>query len=183
MVVHGPSPAEGAYVLIPPSTTPEEVANTLLLMNLNVRRRTYFTGMNRANKSRVVFKSEPLTVSPTGRNMPVLVRTTRFSECLAQPRPAEFSQCEGQSPLTMNQAYQDTSVTYQAISTTDQVYQGTDLTHQAYQATSTTNQADEITSSKRNDSMDGSLSLDSLAMMAPMLDQKSRSDFEHGFSQ
>ena len=52
VVVHGPSPTEGSYVMIPPWTAPEEVVYTLFHRNLSVRKRSGFPDMKRANKSR-----------------------------------------------------------------------------------------------------------------------------------
>lgn len=172
VVVHGPSPAEGAYVLIPPSTTPEEVVQALLQMNLIVRRRTHFDEMNRANKSRVVFKCEPFTVAPLGDERPVLVRTTRFSQGSAQPPPAQSARVEGRSSFASTSDQTDQSTNYQAWGMNDQAYRSTN--DQAYQST---NDQTYQSTSERNGGADGSISLDSLAMMAPMLDQKSRSDF------
>jgi hypothetical protein len=139
VVVHAPSPAEGAYILIPTSTTAEDVVRALVHINLSVRRRTHFDEMNRANKSRVVFKCEPFTVAPTGDERPNLIRTTRFSQAGTQPAPS--------------QRYQD-----------------------ACAATKPDTGGGSSTNSTNNGPTNGSLSLDALAQMAPMLDQKSRSD-------
>jgi hypothetical protein len=86
VVVHALSPAEGTYVMIPESTSPEEMVSVLLQINMTVRRKTYFEEMKRANKSRVVFKYEPFTVDPkVADDKPILVPTTRFSNCAWQP--------------------------------------------------------------------------------------------------
>jgi hypothetical protein len=125
-------------------------------MNLSVRRRTHFDDMNRANKSRVVFKCEPFTVAPTGDERPVLVRTTRFSQGAQQPAPAAW-----QHPAAAAQAarVQETI----APSMTDQEV--------------ASNTSHTSRNSRGNEQSNGSLSLDSLAQMTPFLDQKSRSDY------
>jgi hypothetical protein len=211
VVVHSPSPAEGAYVLIPPCTTPEEVARALLQINLGVRRRTHFNEMNRANKSRVVFKCEPFTVHPTGDERPALVRTTRFSQAPQAPQaPSQFQQTaqfvpqaspigdsQTNTPSMADQAWHGwNSDGLSAHSQTLSAHSQTDvpsMTDQAWHngnsdgllpvqeshtdATSTAGQEWQNGNSDGNSCADGSLSLDILAQMAPVLDQKSRTDY------
>jgi hypothetical protein len=141
VVVHAPSPAEGAYILIPESAAPEDVVRALLQINLSVRRRTHFDEMNRANKSRVVFKCEPFTVSPTGDERPVLVRTTRFSQGASQLGPVRTPYAVEKNVPTSNEQMCDSST------------------------------------SMRDGSTSGSLSLEGLAKMAPLLDRQSRNDY------
>jgi hypothetical protein len=78
-VIRAHSPAEGTYVRIPEDTSPEDMVLVLTEINLNVRKKTRFKDMNRANKSRLQFKVEPFVVSATESEKPVLVHTTRFA--------------------------------------------------------------------------------------------------------
>ena len=113
----------------------------LLQINLSVRRRTHFDEMNRANKSRVVFKCEPFTVAPTGDERPVLVRTTRFCQGASKVAPVQIPHALERNVPT----------------STEQMY--------------------DSSTSTRDASTSGSLSLESLAKMAPILDQQSRNDY------
>jgi hypothetical protein len=47
---------------------------------LNVRRKTRFKDMNRANKSRLQFKSAPFNISPWSVQRPTLVPQTRAED-------------------------------------------------------------------------------------------------------
>jgi hypothetical protein len=79
------SPAEGIYVRIPEDTSPEDMVLVLTEINLNVRKKTRFKDMNRANKSRLHFKVEPFVVSAaTDGEKPALVPTTRFTGLACQ---------------------------------------------------------------------------------------------------
>jgi hypothetical protein len=73
------SPAEGVYFNVPDHMDVDQVVDTLAELNLAVRRKTRFREMNRANKSRLQFKSEPFTVAPWTTSRPVLEPTSRFS--------------------------------------------------------------------------------------------------------
>ena len=79
IAVHARAAGEGVYVLVPPTTTPEEIVHALLEINQEVRRKTHFDGMNQNNRARVHLKYEPFTVAPTGDEKPTLIPTTRFS--------------------------------------------------------------------------------------------------------
>ena len=79
IAVHARAAGEGVYVLVPPTTTPEEVVRALFEINQEVRRKTHFDGMNQNNRARVQFRYEPFTVAPTGDEKPALILTTRFS--------------------------------------------------------------------------------------------------------
>ena len=79
IAVHARAAGEGVYVLVPPTTTPEEVVRALFEINQEVRRKTHFDGMNQNNRARVQLKYEPFTVAPTGDEKPALILTTRFS--------------------------------------------------------------------------------------------------------
>ena len=127
--------------MIPESAAPEDVVRALLQINLSVRRRTHFDEMNRANKSRVVFKCEPFTVAPTGDERPVLVRTTRFSQGASQLGPVRTPYAVEKNVPTSNEQMCDSST------------------------------------SMRDGSTSGSLSLEGLAKMAPLLDRQSRNDY------
>lgn len=82
----GPFASEGDYVRIPEGVSAESIVNTLTDCNLTVRKLVWFKGMKRANKSRVLFKWEPFTVSPYGVAKPILVETKAFSQddCYSQ---------------------------------------------------------------------------------------------------
>jgi hypothetical protein len=159
VVVHGPSPTEGSYVMIPPWTAPEEVVYTLFHRNLSVRKRSGFPDMKRANKSRVTVKCEPFTVSPTATDKPRLVPTERFAR-FEMVQPHRFKSTQPFPPVNPRwsqlqpapiSGHEETN----SVSWTDQACGGSNCTR---------------------DDLSGSLSLDSLARIAPMLDQKSRSD-------
>lgn len=77
-VLQAQSPAEGAYVRVPEDKSAEDMVIFLTEINRNVRRRTRFRDMNRANKSRLQFKCEPFVVTPDVDQIPELVRTSRF---------------------------------------------------------------------------------------------------------
>jgi hypothetical protein len=77
-VLQAQSPAEGAYVRVPDDKSAEDMVIFLTEINRNVRRRTRFRDMNRANKSRLQFKCEPFLVTPDEDRIPELVRTSRF---------------------------------------------------------------------------------------------------------
>merc|ERR1719387_2686399 len=77
-VLQAQSPAEGAYVRVPDDKSAEDMVLFLTEINRNVRRRTRFRDMNRANKSRLQFKCEPFLVAPELDQIPELVRTSRF---------------------------------------------------------------------------------------------------------
>jgi hypothetical protein len=77
-VLQAQSPAEGAYVRVPDDKSAEDMVIFLTEINRNVRRRTRFRDMNRANKSRLQFKCEPFLVTPDEDQIPELMRTSRF---------------------------------------------------------------------------------------------------------
>jgi hypothetical protein len=84
-VIRAHSPAEGTYVRIPEDTSPEDMVLCLTDINLNVRKKTRFKDMNRANKSRLQFKVEPFVVSvASDGEKPALVHTTRFAGLASQ---------------------------------------------------------------------------------------------------
>ena len=142
IAVHARAAGEGVYVLVPPTTTPEEVVRALFEINQEVRRKTHFDGMNQNNRARVQFKYEPFTVAPTGDEKPTLIPTTRFS-------------CRG--PQHGDAGSHVTSETLPEV----QVFP---------------NSQNPATTFSAQTSYDtgGSLSLDSLAMIEPVLNQISR---------
>jgi hypothetical protein len=77
--VHGPFASEGDYVMIPEGLGVDKIVEILTKVNLTVRKIVWFREMKRSNKSRVLFKWEPFTVSPTGFLKPTLVETKTFS--------------------------------------------------------------------------------------------------------
>jgi hypothetical protein len=77
--IDGPFASEGDYVRIPDGKSAEDIVNILIEINLKVRKAVWFKGMKRANKSRVMFKWEPFTVSPYAVAKPTLVETKAFS--------------------------------------------------------------------------------------------------------
>jgi hypothetical protein len=78
-IVHGPFASEGDYVMIPAGLDARKVVDALVDINQTVRKIVWFRGMKRANKSRVLFKWEPFSVSPIGDEMPKLLETKEFS--------------------------------------------------------------------------------------------------------
>lgn len=78
-IVHGSHMSEGEYIMIPAGLDAHQVVDTLVKVNQNVRRIVWFKGMKRANKSRLLFRWEPFSVSPKGDEMPNLLETKAFS--------------------------------------------------------------------------------------------------------
>jgi hypothetical protein len=78
-IVHGPFASEGDYVIIPEGMCARDVVDMLTAVNLKVRKIVWFRAMKRANKSRVLFKWEPFSVSPNGKELPRLLETKAFS--------------------------------------------------------------------------------------------------------
>jgi hypothetical protein len=126
--------------------------------------------MNRANKSRVVFKIEPFTVNPRGEERPNLVRTARFSQDSLKEGQTQASPVE---EYPMNFHGMTDPVKPPQVSRVEQCPPNPPsmpfVTSQAWEAWGSSKP--EATGSG-----DGSLSLDCLAKMEPLLDQKSRSD-------
>jgi hypothetical protein len=78
-IVHGPFASEGDYVLIPEWLCAQNIVDMMTETNLKVRKIVWFRAMKRANKSRVLFKWEPFTVSPHGDVKPTILETKAFS--------------------------------------------------------------------------------------------------------
>jgi hypothetical protein len=85
-VVFCRSQAEGAYILVPEGQTADDVTTFLIALNRQVRERTRFAGMNRANKARLHFKSALITIDADTVERPELVPAR-------QPLP--ISECNG----------------------------------------------------------------------------------------
>jgi hypothetical protein len=76
--VHGSFASEGEYVLIPDGLCAQSIVEILAETNMKVRKIVWFRGMKRANKSRVLFKWAPFSVSPSGDEKPTLSETNAF---------------------------------------------------------------------------------------------------------
>jgi hypothetical protein len=79
--LHGHFPAEGDYFLVPAGRSAQVVIDMLVEVNITVRKLVWFRGMKRANKSRLLFKWAPFTVSPIGHERPTLVETSGVPTC------------------------------------------------------------------------------------------------------
>jgi len=77
-IVYGPFASEGDYVLIPDGLCAQDIVDMMIETNLVVRKLVWFKAMKRANKSRVLFKWAPFSVSPIGDEKPVLAETKAF---------------------------------------------------------------------------------------------------------
>ena len=119
----------------------------------------YYYQYYRSPRSRVTVKCEPFTVSPTATDKPRLVPTERFAR-FETVQPHRFKSTQPFPPVNPRwsqlqpapiSGHEETN----SVSWTDQACGGSNCTR---------------------DDLSGSLSLDSLARIAPMLDQKSRSD-------
>jgi hypothetical protein len=78
-IVQGPFASEGDYVIIPEGLGAHELVDMLVEVNRKVRKLIWFPEMKRANKSRVLFKWEPIRVDPTAYDKPMLVETKAFA--------------------------------------------------------------------------------------------------------
>jgi hypothetical protein len=77
-VVCGLLASEGDYVLIPDGLCAQNIVDMMTEINQMVRKIVWFKEMKRANKSRLLFKWAPFSVSPSGDAMPIFAETNAF---------------------------------------------------------------------------------------------------------
>jgi hypothetical protein len=75
--VHGHFAAEGDYFLISEGLSVQALVDVLTEVNKKMRKIVRFSAMKQGNKSRVLFKWEPFTVSPIVHELPVLVKFSK----------------------------------------------------------------------------------------------------------